>query len=152
MKKYSGGCHCGAIRFEMETDLKKAVRCNCSLCRKKGALMHRVKPEQFKILQGENDLVLYQFNTHIAKHFFCRRCGIYTHHHPRSAPDLIAVNLNCLDDDVDESGLEIICFDGKKWDTTTLQKINECCEPSAVKKSDAFAEWDNPKDAEYDKL
>ena len=83
-----GTCHCGAVEFEvtLEEELQKGARCNCSLCRRKGAVMALVPRENIKIVQGEDKLTLYQWNLKIAKHYFCSICGIYTHHQRRSDP------------------------------------------------------------------
>ncbi|MBN3563329.1 GFA family protein [Aliamphritea spongicola] len=94
---YSGQCHCGAVKFEVNTDLQPVVRCNCSLCRRKGALMHRTEQENFTLLKGAENLGCYQFHTHKAEHYFCKTCGIYTHHRPRMNPALVGVNVGCLD-------------------------------------------------------
>ena len=92
-------CHCGAIEAEINiTDkLEKVLRCNCSICKRKGAVMSIVKNEDFKIIKGKDKLSLYQFHTKVAKHYFCSICGIYTHHHPRINPALTGFNLGCLE-------------------------------------------------------
>ena len=114
---YHGSCHCGAVRFEVTTDLTQVIECNCSICSKKGALHHRVRPENFKLLAGKDDLVLYQFDTKEAKHLFCRHCGIHAFSHPRAAPDMININVRCLDDfDLQNADVELIEFDGKNWE------------------------------------
>ena len=98
MKKLT--CHCGAVEAEINItgDLEKVVNCNCSICKRKGAVMSMVKNEDFKIIKGEKKLTLYQFHTKVAKHFFCSNCGIYTHHNPRSNPSMTGFNVGCLDD------------------------------------------------------
>ena len=98
MKKLK--CHCGTIEANINTpeNLKKVLRCNCSLCKRKGAVMSMVKNEDFTITKGEDKLKLYQFHTKVAKHYFCSICGIYTHHNPRSNPTMTGFNLGCLDD------------------------------------------------------
>ncbi len=98
MKKLK--CHCGAIEAEIITpeNLTKILRCNCSLCKRKGAVMSMVKNEDFKITKGADKLTLYQFHTKIAKHYFCSICGIYTHHNPRSNPKMTGFNLGCIDE------------------------------------------------------
>ena len=97
LQSYTGSCHCGAIRFEVKTTLSPALRCNCSLCRRKGALMASVAAEDFTLLAGETFLTLYQFNTRTAKHYFCKICGIYPFHRPRTDPTIYRVNVGCLD-------------------------------------------------------
>ena len=98
MKKIS--CHCGAIEAEVKISerIEKILRCNCSLCKRKGAMMTMVKNEDFKIIKGEDKLTLYQFHSKIAKHYFCSSCGIYTHHNPRANPAMTGFNLGCIDE------------------------------------------------------
>ena len=92
MKKLK--CHCGAIQANIHiVKLGKILRCNCSLCKRKGAIMSMVKNEEFKIIKGEDKLKTYQFHTNVAKHYFCSICGIYTHHNPRSNPAMTGFNL-----------------------------------------------------------
>ena len=83
---YNGGCHCSRVRFRVRADLAGLLECNCSICTKKGILHLIVPPEQFELLQGEEDLATYQFNTNTAKHTFCRHCGIHAFYVPRSDP------------------------------------------------------------------
>jgi hypothetical protein len=111
LKLYKGSCHCGAIAFEVQTTLSPAVRCNCSLCRRKGAVMALVAPEHFSLLRGEDQLSLYQFNTRTAKHYFCKVCGIYTFHRPRTNPHVYRVNVGCLEG-VDPLSLNVTVNDG----------------------------------------
>ena len=97
MKKLK--CHCGQFKAEIKIDnLDKILRCNCSICKRKGAIMSLVKNSEFKITKGEDKIKLYQFHTKVAKHYFCSNCGIYTHHNPRSNPSMTGVNLGCIDD------------------------------------------------------
>jgi hypothetical protein len=112
MKKLK--CHCGAIEANINVaeNFEKILRCNCSICKRKGAVMSMVKNENFKITKGEDKLKLYQFHTKVAKHYFCSVCGIYTHHNPRSNPAMTGFNLGCLDD-IDIFNLkEILINDG----------------------------------------
>ncbi len=112
---YEGGCHCGAVRFRVIVDKHKADDCNCSICRKKGFLHLIVPKDKFTLLQGEQVLTNYTFNTKIAQHKFCRICGIHCFYIPRSHPDCIDVNVRCLDGDV-ISNFEIVPFDGVNWE------------------------------------
>jgi len=108
-------CHCGEVQAEIDCPdkLEKIMRCNCSICKRKGAIMSLVKNEKFKIIKGHEKIKLYQFHTKAAKHFFCSICGIYTHHHPRINPALTGFNLGCIDD-INTSDLDdIIEADGK---------------------------------------
>jgi hypothetical protein len=109
---FKGSCHCGSVRFEVRTAVEPAARCNCSLCRRKGALMTQpVTAGQLKILNGEDALTLYQFNTRTAKHYFCMHCGIYPFHQTRKDPQLWRVNIGCLDG-IDPYKLEAGVADG----------------------------------------
>lgn len=96
---HSGQCHCGGVKFtvELEGGLQNPMRCNCSICKRHGAVMGFVEMDKFVIDEGEELLTLYQFNTQVAKHYFCSRCGIYTHHQRRSLPSQYAFNIACLD-------------------------------------------------------
>ena len=98
MKKLK--CHCGAIEAEINVpeNLEKVLRCNCSLCKRKGAVMSMVKNDDFKIIKGKDKLSQYQFHTKVAKHYFCSICGIYTHHNPRINPAMTGFNLGCIED------------------------------------------------------
>jgi len=117
VKKLQGSCHCGAIRFEIKTDPSFVSRCNCSICTKKGSLNHTIPPEQFRLISGEENLTLYQFNTETASHYFCKTCGIHPFSHPRTAPDHYNVNFRCLDGfDLESQELEWRHFDGQNWE------------------------------------
>jgi hypothetical protein len=121
MQTYRGSCHCGKVRFEIQSTLDPAVRCNCSLCSRKGTVMTRVPVERFALLAGEEYLTLYQFNTKIAKHYFCKVCGIYTFHRPRTAPDLYGINIGCLDG-VDAHLLQVGLNDGRGFSTVLKEQ------------------------------
>lgn len=111
-KTLHGSCHCGAVRFEVRTALTPASRCNCSLCRRKGVLMSPMLPAaDLTIVSGEDALTLYQFNTRVAKHYFCKHCGIHPFHQTRKAPTHWRVNLGCLEG-VDMFSLEAGLNDG----------------------------------------
>jgi hypothetical protein len=111
LTSYAGSCHCGAVRFEARSTLAPAVRCNCSFCRRRGAVMANVQAEDFRLLAGKEALGLYQWNTGIAKHFFCKRCGIYAFHRPRMRPEIYRINVGCLEG-VDPYALEVTVQDG----------------------------------------
>lgn len=117
MPTYTGSCHCGQVRFEIDAEIDRVTRCNCSICAKKGALHVRVAPEDFRLLSGAADLGTYQFGTRVAKHHFCTRCGIHPFSRPRAAPERYAVNLRCLDG-VEAAQFEqrIVDFDGQNWE------------------------------------
>ena len=92
-------CHCGKVEAEINIKkIDKVLRCNCSICKRKGAIMSMVKNEDFKLLKGEVYLSQYKFHTKVATHYFCKICGIYTHHNPRSNPMMTGFNLGCIDD------------------------------------------------------
>ncbi|MFK4825460.1 GFA family protein [Paenochrobactrum sp. BZR 588] len=95
----SGQCHCGTVKFHVRLSdgLHTARRCTCSYCRMRGAIAVSAELPDIKILEGEDKLTLYQFNTKNAKHYFCSVCGIYTHHQRRSNPHQYGVNVACLE-------------------------------------------------------
>ncbi|CAG4922227.1 GFA family protein [Paraburkholderia saeva] len=111
-EKLKGSCHCGTVKFEVQTPVTPAMRCNCSLCRRKGALMSpSFAADALEITSGKEALTLYQFNTNVAKHYFCKHCGIYTFHQTRTNPTLWRVNLGCIEG-VDVYALESSVGDG----------------------------------------
>lgn len=113
---HSGGCHCGAVRFEVDAPkLLDASRCNCSICTKSGFVHLIVGQGNFRLLSGEDGLTSYSFNTGVAKHSFCKVCGVKSFYTPRSHPDGISVNVNCLDPGTFEA-VEITDFDGRNWE------------------------------------
>jgi hypothetical protein len=114
-RTWQGGCHCGAVRFEVMADIDEVVDCNCSICTKKGFLHLIVAPEKFRLLTGEGALVTYRFNTGTARHTFCGCCGIHAFYTPRSHPDKVDVNVRCLEG-LDLAGLTVIPFDGQNWE------------------------------------
>ena len=87
VRTYRGSCHCGAVAFEIDTDFPELTTCDCSICRRKNALMVRVHESRFRLLSGEDSLTEYRFHTMTARHFFCRKCGIYPFHRKRVTPD-----------------------------------------------------------------
>ena len=112
---YLGSCHCGAVRFQVEAPQTLEVeQCNCSICTKSGFLHLIVPLSRFTLLSGECSLSTYRFNTGVAKHTFCRVCGIKPFYTPRSNPDGIDINVNCLDPR--PTSLEVRQFDGQHWE------------------------------------
>lgn len=95
---YDGACHCGTVRFRVKLSdgLRTARRCNCSFCAARGAVAVTARTGDLEITSGAEALTLYTFNTGVAKHWFCSRCGIYTHHQRRSNPAETGVNVACL--------------------------------------------------------
>jgi len=116
MTVHTGGCHCGQIRFEVEAPARiKATDCNCSICHKSGHLHLIVKKDEFRLLQGEENLETYTFNSGEAKHYFCRTCGIKSFYIPRSHPTGVSVNVRCIDAETIES-VDAQSFDGRNWE------------------------------------
>jgi hypothetical protein len=122
MPTYEGGCHCGRVRFRVTASLDHVSECNCSMCTKKGFLHLIVAPEQFELLSGADVLTTYEFNTRVAKHRFCRLCGVHAFYTPRSDPDKIDVNVRCLDG-VDLSSLAVSPFDGQNWEQSMQGRV-----------------------------
>ena len=98
LRKYVGSCHCGAVRFEIETDFPELTQCDCSMCRRRNALMVKVHESKFNLLAGDDSLTEYRFHTGTARHFFCKACGIYPFHRKRVTPDYLGINVHCLHD------------------------------------------------------
>lgn len=115
LHSYQGGCHCGDVRFTVEAAAAVELeRCNCSICTMGGYLHLIVPASRFRLLKGEKQLTCYEFNSRIAKHYFCRRCGIKPFYIPRSNSDGIDVNVNCLDEV--PTDVRIVEFDGNDWE------------------------------------
>jgi hypothetical protein len=114
MTKIDGACHCGTVRFrtELSRGLDSARRCTCSFCRMRGAIAVSAPREGFEIVEGEDALTTYTFNTDAAQHYFCSRCGIYTHHLRRSNPDEYGVNVACLEGVSPFDFDEVLVIDG----------------------------------------
>ena len=95
----TGSCHCGAVEIEVKitNGFEDLRRCNCSLCRRKGAIMANVPLDGLRVTKGEDNLSLSQWNTLTARHYFCRTCGIYTHHQRRSNPEQYGFNVACIE-------------------------------------------------------
>lgn len=117
---FTGGCHCGAVRYLVTVEQLAAIDCNCSICTKKGFLHLIVPRSQFTLLQGSDALNTYTFNTGIAQHHFCRHCGIHAFYQPRSHPDSYDVNVRCLDGKVLDLFM-ISPFDGQHWEDNVHQ-------------------------------
>ena len=114
LEQANGSCHCGRVKFHVELSdgLRTARRCTCSYCRMRGAIAVSVNVGDLQFLSGEDALTLYQFNTNTAKHYFCSRCGIYTHHQRRSNPSQYGVNVACLDGVSPFDFDEVVVLDG----------------------------------------
>jgi hypothetical protein len=111
-----GGCHCGAVRFRVRSGQDiDVLECNCSICGQTGYLHLIVRLVDFELLAGGDALSEYRFNTGVARHLFCRRCGIKSFYVPRSHPDGVSVNARCLDAGAVRS-MTVRSFDGRHWD------------------------------------
>ena len=127
MTTHVGGCHCGRVAFEVDAPAAiEATQCNCSICQMSGFLHLIVPASEFRLLQGVADLTTYRFNTGVAKHRFCKHCGIKAFYVPRSHPDGISVNINCLDPATVES-VSVSAFDGRNWEQNVakLSRISD---------------------------
>ena len=112
---YRGGCHCGAVRFEVEAPERVTCQdCSCSICRMTGFLHLIVPRSKFRLLAGEGNLTTYRFNSGVAEHKFCSTCGIKSFYIPRSNPDGYDVNVRCLEPQPKEIVVEP--FDGRDWE------------------------------------
>ena len=115
MRWRTGGCHCGAVRFEvLAPDAVEARECNCSICRKAGYLHLIVEKERFRLVKGADKIATYSFNTGAAKHHFCSVCGIYMHHKRRSNPNELGINVACLDGVSPFDFPEVVVYDGQR--------------------------------------
>ncbi len=115
MHTCNGGCHCGRVKFEVDVpDTVNVHRCNCSICQKSGYLHLIVHADRFRLLCGQESLSEYRFHTGVARHLFCCYCGIKSFYVPRSHPEGISVNLNCLDVPA-EVEVTLEAFDGRNW-------------------------------------
>jgi hypothetical protein len=116
MMQHHGGCHCGRVRFEVTAPAEIEVsECNCSMCSKSGFLHLIVPRSRFTLNRGEEYLTTYSFNTGVAKHLFCRICGVKSFYIPRSNPDGYSVNARCLDPGTVKK-INVTLFDGQNWE------------------------------------
>ncbi len=113
-RTWTGSCHCGAVRFEVDTDLAQVVSCNCSMCQRAGTLLAFVQESRFRLLQGENRMTDYQFNRMNIHHVFCSTCGIkpFGHGLGPGGVKMIAINARCLEG-VEIAALNIAYVDGR---------------------------------------
>jgi len=127
---HNGGCHCGAVAFEVRAPSRLRVHeCNCSICSMSGFLHLIVPADRFRLLQGADRLETYGFNTGTARHLFCRTCGIKSFYVPRSNPDGYSVNARCLDAATIES-IEVEPFDGRNWEASA-DRLRHLTDPGA---------------------
>jgi hypothetical protein len=127
LQSYEGGCHCGRVRFRIQVDLETTIigECNCSICTKKGILHLPVHHERLELLTGAEDLATYQFNTGVARHTFCRHCGIHAFYNPRTDPENFSVNARCLDDYDPARMPSRRLFDGRNWEEAFATRPGE---------------------------
>lgn len=113
-KPHNGACHCGAVAFRLRlTDGFNTIRrCTCSYCRMRGAVAVSAQLGDIEFIRGEDHLTLYQFNTGTATHYFCKTCGIYTHHQRRSNPQQYGINVACLKGVSPFDFPEVVVMDG----------------------------------------
>lgn len=111
---YTGGCHCGAVRYEVTLALDPVISCNCSICTKRGSLLSFATPDQFKLLSGGDNLTDYLFNKHVIHHLHCTTCGVESFARGKrpDGQEMIAINVRCLDG-VDVGALKLTPFDGR---------------------------------------
>ncbi len=116
---YQGGCHCGKIRYEFSLpnaiENTEILSCNCNICEKLGYLHLLIPKNRFSLIGNDKDLTNYQFNKKIAKHLFCKNCGIKSFYQPRSHPKNWSINARCLDDFA-KINISATNFDGKNWE------------------------------------
>jgi hypothetical protein len=128
---HTGSCHCGAVVVEVEApeDIL-AYECNCSMCLR-SAFLHLIVPaDRFRLIEGRESLTTYTFNTGVAKHLFCRVCGVKAFYVPRSNPDGFSVNVRCLDASTIRS-LTVEPFDGQNWEASSaaLAHLSKAADP-----------------------
>jgi hypothetical protein len=127
--RHQGACHCGRVRFEVDAAADiDALECNCSICSKSGFIHLIVPRSRFRLLEGSEELTAYSFNTGVAKHLFCRTCGIKAFYIPRSNPDGYSINVRCLDPTT-LRGVKVSAFDGKNWEEQGAQLAVQSVHP-----------------------
>ncbi|MGE0525034.1 MAG: GFA family protein [Variibacter sp.] len=114
-KQYSGGCQCGAVRYDVTVDLDHTITCNCSRCGKLGSVLAFAPAQAFTLKSGEDALTDYQFNKNVIHHLFCATCGIESFargRNPKDGAEMVAINARCLDG-VDATALPSKAVDGR---------------------------------------
>ncbi len=116
MKEYTGGCHCGAVVFNVTADIEKVMECNCSHCARKGFLLTFIPTEQFTLVRGEENLTEYRFNKKHIAHLFCKTCGVQSFGRGKNSEgkEMIALNVRCIPD-IDPHTITIEQIDGKNF-------------------------------------
>lgn len=121
MTTHKGGCHCSRVEFEVDAPADiAATLCNCSVCSMTGFVHLIVRKNDFRLIRGADAISTYTFNTGVAQHYFCRYCGVKSYYVPRSHPDGISVNVNCLRPDTVAS-ITTKPFDGRNWEQNVSQ-------------------------------
>ena len=112
--KYTGSCHCGRIKFEVEGEIKGAMSCNCSICQRKGSLMWFVPRDQLHLLTPDENAATYTFNKHVIKHRFCPTCGMHPYGEGTDPAGnrMAAINIRCLEG-IELEGIPVKPFDGR---------------------------------------
>jgi hypothetical protein len=125
MTAMRGSCHCGTVQFTvtLSDGIASARRCDCSLCARRGAVAVSAAKDDITYTAGRENLTLYQFNTKVAEHYFCKTCGIYTHHRRRSNPDEVGVNLACLEGQTPFLA-EVLVHDGQNHPNDTGKDLD----------------------------
>jgi hypothetical protein len=121
IKTYAGSCHCGATRFEVELDLDHVRVCDCSICRRRGALIHRVPEDALRILTPLDDLTLYQWHTRTARDYFCPTCGILPFRRPRT---MTAAEHQHGMPAFTGWGVNVRCLDGVDVDSVPIKRVH----------------------------
>ena len=124
-------CHCGNVEAEVnipDNGIEKIMRCNCSICKKKGYVIGVLGENDFKLTKGKDSLKLYQFYTNTAKHYFCTNCGIHTHNRPRINPKIYGINVACIDDIDVFKFKDVAVNDGRNHplDKNKMSQISAC--------------------------
>ena len=120
--RVTGGCHCGAVRFEALSDPSpELLDCNCSICAASGYLHLFIPHERFTLVSGQDHLASYRFGSGQAEHLFCRVCGVKSFYQPKSHPDCWSVHFGCLDNPSDLQP-SVTPFDGRNWDKAAVAK------------------------------
>jgi len=115
VKKHTGGCHCGAVRYEVSLDASAGSQCNCTICVKTAITGSMVKPAAFKLLKGEDAVSMYEWGGKTGKRYFCKHCGIHCYgigHLEQLGGDYVSINLNTVDD-FDPHAVKLIHWDGR---------------------------------------
>jgi hypothetical protein len=123
-KPHKATCHCGAVEFSvlLPMGLNAPCRCDCSLCRRRGTVVVDVDLPNLSVIKGTDALTLYQFNTNTSRHYFCKFCGIHTHHQRRSNPNQYSVNVGCLEGINPLQLGPIITFDGVNHPSDSISR------------------------------